>query len=82
MIFERYRNKLPFLEKTWFQFIVFVLRRFKADRCQDQAGSLTYTTLFAVVPMLTGFSGYHFLHQGTGTCPTTTATTDLQQLFA
>ena len=55
MIFERYRNKLPFLEKTWFQFIVFVLRRFKADRCQEQAGSLTYTTLFAVVPMLTVF---------------------------
>ena len=55
MIFERYRNKLPFLEKTWFQFIVFVLRRFKADRCQDQAGSLTCTTLFAVVPMLTVF---------------------------
>ena len=55
MIFERYLKKLPFLEKTWFQFIVFVLRRFKADRCQEQAGSLTYTTLFAVVPMLTVF---------------------------
>ena len=26
-----------------------------ADRCQEQAGSLTYTTLFAVVPMLTVF---------------------------
>ncbi|NUG79016.1 YihY family inner membrane protein, partial [Acinetobacter bereziniae] len=47
--------KLPFYQKTWFQFILFVIRRFEADRCRDQAGSLTYTTLFAVVPMLTVF---------------------------
>lgn len=50
-----YLKKLPFYEKTWFQFILFVLRRFEADRCRDQAASLTYTTLFAVVPMLTVF---------------------------
>jgi membrane protein len=31
-----------------------VLRRFEADRCREQAG-VTYTTLFAVVPMLTVF---------------------------
>lgn len=55
MSINRYLKNLPFLEKTWFQFIVFVLRRFEADRCRDQAGSLTYTTLFAVVPMLTVF---------------------------
>jgi len=48
-------KKLPFYEKTWFQFILFVLGRFEADRCREQAGSLTYTTLFAVVPMLTVF---------------------------
>lgn len=48
-------KKLPFYEQTWFQFILFVIRRFEADRCRDQAGSLTYTTLFAVVPMLTVF---------------------------
>ncbi len=48
-------KKLPFYHKTWFQFILFVIRRFEADRCRDQAGSLTYTTLFAVVPMLTVF---------------------------
>lgn len=54
MIIE-YFKKLPFYEKTWFQFILFVLRRFEADRCREQAGSLTYTTLFAVVPMLTVF---------------------------
>ena len=52
MIVE-YLKKLPFYEKHWFQFILFVLRRFEADRCREQAGSLTYTTLFAVVPMLT-----------------------------
>ncbi|MDH1917115.1 YihY family inner membrane protein [Acinetobacter junii] len=55
MILDRYLKNRAFLEKTWFQFIVFVLRRFEADRCREQAGSLTYTTLFAVVPMLTVF---------------------------
>ncbi|MFW1753074.1 YihY family inner membrane protein [Acinetobacter wanghuae] len=54
MILE-YLKKLPFYEKHWFQFILFVLRRFETDRCREQAGSLTYTTLFAVVPMLTVF---------------------------
>lgn len=48
-------KKLPFYQKTWFQFILFVFARFEADRCREQAGSLTYTTLFAVVPMLTVF---------------------------
>ena len=48
-------KKLPFYDKDWFQFIFFVIKRFEADRCREQAGSLTYTTLFAVVPMLTVF---------------------------
>ncbi|ENL0971937.1 YihY family inner membrane protein [Acinetobacter baumannii] len=52
---ERFLKKLPFYNKTWFQFILFVIKRFEADRCREQAGSLTYTTLFAVVPMLTVF---------------------------
>ena len=52
---EKYLVRLPFYSKTWFQFVLFVLRRFEADRCREQAGSLTYTTLFAVVPMLTVF---------------------------
>ncbi|UOG17975.1 YihY family inner membrane protein [Acinetobacter sp. PK01] len=52
---EKYLTRLPFYSKTWFQFVLFVLRRFEADRCREQAGSLTYTTLFAVVPMLTVF---------------------------
>ncbi|WOE31298.1 MULTISPECIES: YihY family inner membrane protein [unclassified Acinetobacter] len=50
-----YLKKLPFYQKTWFQFILFVLRRFESDHCRQQAGALTYTTLFAVVPMLTVF---------------------------
>lgn len=52
---KKYLTKLPFYDKTWFQFVLFVIRRFEADRCREQAGSLTYTTLFAVVPMLTVF---------------------------
>lgn len=31
----------------------FVIRRFLADECRQNAASLTYTTLFAVVPMMT-----------------------------
>ncbi len=34
-------------------FLRFVMRRFLADECQQSAASLTYTTLFAVVPMMT-----------------------------
>ncbi len=52
---EAYLKRLPFYDKKWFQFVLFVIRRFEADRCREQAGSLTYTTLFAVVPMLTVF---------------------------
>lgn len=48
-------KKLPFYEQTWFQFILFVFDRFEADKCRQNAGSLTYTTLFAVIPMLTVF---------------------------
>ncbi len=48
-------QRLPFYHKIWVQFIVFVLRRFEIDRCRDQSAALTYTTLFAVVPMLTVF---------------------------
>ncbi|KAA8733332.1 YihY family inner membrane protein [Acinetobacter qingfengensis] len=42
-------------KKQWVQFLLFVIKRFEADRCREQAGALTYTTLFAVVPMLTVF---------------------------
>ncbi len=52
---EKHLKKLPFYEHKWFQFIYFVIKRFNEDKCQDQAAALTYTTLFAVVPMLTVF---------------------------
>lgn len=47
--------RLPFYDKKWFQFILFTITRFENDRCREKAASLTYTTLFAVVPMLTVF---------------------------
>lgn len=48
-------EKLPLARKDWLPFLLFVFKRFEADKCRQQAGSLTYTTLFAVVPMLTVF---------------------------
>ncbi len=36
-----------------YDFVYFVIKRFFEDRGTQNAGSLTYTTLFAVVPMLT-----------------------------
>lgn len=48
-------QRLPFYHRTWFQFAVFVIKRFEANKCRQIAGALTYTTLFAVVPMLTVF---------------------------
>ncbi|MEB3752999.1 YihY family inner membrane protein [Acinetobacter sp. MD2(2019)] len=48
-------KKLPFYNKTWFQFILFLVSRYENDQCREKAASLTYTTLFAVVPMLTVF---------------------------
>lgn len=44
------------LYKQWHKiksFTQFVITRFLADECKQNAASLTYTTLFAVVPMLT-----------------------------
>lgn len=52
---QKMLEKLPFYQKQWFQFLIFVVKRFEDDKCRQQAGSLTYTTLFAVVPMLTVF---------------------------
>lgn len=52
---QKMLENLPFYQKQWFQFLIFVVKRFEDDKCRQQAGSLTYTTLFAVVPMLTVF---------------------------
>ena len=48
-------KSLSIWDKNWVQFIIFVFKRFERDQCRDQAGALTYTTLFAIVPMLTVF---------------------------
>uniref|UniRef100_UPI0035650DEE YihY family inner membrane protein n=2 Tax=unclassified Pseudomonas TaxID=196821 RepID=UPI0035650DEE len=37
----------------WMEFWRFLLQRFLADRGANNAAALTYTTLFAVVPMMT-----------------------------
>ena len=39
--------------QEWFHFLAFTYRNYVADGCQARAGSLTYLTLFAVVPLLT-----------------------------
>jgi len=39
--------------QTFLQFLVFILRRFVRDGCVPSSASLTYTTLFAVVPLMT-----------------------------
>src|SRR3990167_6297609 len=38
---------------NWWEFWRFLLQRFLADRGANNAAALTYTTLFAVVPMMT-----------------------------
>lgn len=54
MMWQRIQQH-PILRQAWAQFIIFVACRFLQDRCSEQASSLTYTTLFSVVPMLTIF---------------------------
>ncbi|WP_286978136.1 virulence factor BrkB family protein [Pseudomonas sp.] len=39
--------------KNWIEFWRFLIQRFLADRGANNAAALTYTTLFAVVPMMT-----------------------------
>jgi membrane protein len=39
--------------QEWFHFLAFTYRNYVDDGCQARAGSLTYLTLFAVVPLLT-----------------------------
>ncbi len=54
-MFERLINKLPFRQAKWFKFLVFLIKRFEQDQCRDKAGSLTYTTMLSIVPILTVF---------------------------
>lgn len=46
-------TKLPFYNQDWFQFIIFLVRHFIQDKCQQKAASLTYTSLLSIVPFLT-----------------------------
>lgn len=48
-------NRIPWRDQVWFKFLVFVFKRFEADECRDKAGSLTYTTMLSIVPILTVF---------------------------
>lgn len=48
-------DKLPFKNSNAFKLLWFVAKRFEADQCRDKAGSLTYTTMLSVVPILTVF---------------------------
>lgn len=46
-------NKLPFAHHAWFMYLRLLVRHFTEDECQQKAASLTYTTLLAIVPVLT-----------------------------
>ncbi|WP_313596354.1 YihY family inner membrane protein [Psychrobacter sanguinis] len=50
---ENLLKKLPFYDKTWFNFLRFLIRNFIEDDSQQKAASLTYTTLLSIVPILT-----------------------------
>lgn len=46
-------KKLPFYSKPWFQFLLFLVRHYFEDNCQQKAASLTYTTMLSIVPIIT-----------------------------
>lgn len=50
---EKLLKKLPFYDKSWFNFLRFLIRNFIEDNSQQKAASLTYTTLLSIVPILT-----------------------------
>lgn len=47
------QQRLPSLLRQAWDLVTFVYRHFMHDRCRQHAMELTYTTLFAVVPMMT-----------------------------
>lgn len=49
----RVGQRIHFLLQLIRDFIVLLVRGFQDDRCRDSAGALTYTTLFAIVPVMT-----------------------------
>ena len=50
---SNYRINSPKLLKQILEYLRFIARRFVEDRCLTVAGSLTYTTLLALVPIFT-----------------------------
>lgn len=54
--FFRQQIKAPLArvgKTSWLDFIRFVIQRFTGQGCQQTAAALTYTTLFALVPLMT-----------------------------
>ncbi len=49
----QFLNKLPFAHHAWFMYLCLLIRHFDEDECMQKAASLTYTTLLAIVPVLT-----------------------------
>ncbi len=56
-VFRRGARRLRIDEERARAFGVFVWRRFLADKCLESAGSLSYTTLFALVPLVVAAFG-------------------------
>ncbi len=52
---DAYLKKLPFYNREWFQFMVFLITRFEKNFNRERAAALTYTTMLAIIPMLTVF---------------------------
>ncbi|WP_394261876.1 YhjD/YihY/BrkB family envelope integrity protein [Moraxella boevrei] len=46
-------KKLPIMQHTWVQFLIYLVKNFLADNCTQKSASLTYTTLLSIVPVLT-----------------------------
>lgn len=43
----------PITQSAWFTFAAFLVQNFEDDRCREKAASLTYTTMLAIVPIIT-----------------------------
>jgi len=52
---RRLRQRYP--REHWREFAGFLWHRFVADRCFESAGALSYTTIFALVPLTAGALG-------------------------
>ena len=46
-------KKMPFMQKHWVKFLIYLVKNFLDDNCTQKSASLTYTTLLSIVPVLT-----------------------------